>query len=65
MRYQVNVTKRGKTTVSEPMESYGAALTMAQAAAKGGAKVVTITRDDEGADHPDNAGKFFLHRIIK
>lgn len=27
--------------------------------------VVTILRDSEGEDHPDNAGKFFLHRIVK
>lgn len=29
------------------------------------AKVVTILRDSGGEDHPDNAGKFFLHRIVK
>lgn len=28
-------------------------------------KVITILRDSEWEDHPDNAGKFFLHRIIK
>ena len=28
-------------------------------------KVIVILSDSEGADHPDNAGKFFLHRIIK
>lgn len=27
--------------------------------------VVTVVRDREGADHPANAGKFFLDRIIK
>jgi len=27
--------------------------------------VINIVRDDEGASHPDNAGKFFLDRIIK
>ena len=26
---------------------------------------ITILRDSEGEDHPDNKGKFFLHRIIK
>lgn len=26
---------------------------------------VTVLRDSEGEDHPDNAGKFFLHRIVK
>ena len=25
----------------------------------------TVLRDDQGAYHPANAGKFFLHRIIK
>jgi hypothetical protein len=28
-------------------------------------KVIVIVRDDEGESHPDNAGKFFLDRIIK
>lgn len=28
-------------------------------------KTVTILRDSEGIDHPANAGKFFLHRIVK
>jgi hypothetical protein len=28
-------------------------------------KVVTILCDQKGEDHPDNAGKFFLHRIVK
>jgi hypothetical protein len=28
-------------------------------------KVVTLVRDNEGADHPANAGKFFLDRILK
>ena len=29
------------------------------------AKVATVLRDSQGTDHPDNAGKFFLHRIIR
>ncbi len=28
-------------------------------------KVIVIVRDDEGKDHPENAGTFFLYRIIK
>jgi hypothetical protein len=64
MRYQVNITKRGKTTISEPLTSIHEAERIARAAVDG-AKVVTITADQEGADHPANAGKFFLHRIIK
>lgn len=28
-------------------------------------KIIVITRDSEGADHPANAGKFFLERIVK
>lgn len=35
----------------------------AHAAAK--SKVITITRDNQGLDHPLNAGKFFLYQIIK
>ena len=29
------------------------------------AKVIVILEDKEGSDHIDNAGKFFLKRIIK
>ena len=66
MRYQVNVTRKGKTTVSAPMAHIGYARTEARKeAAVKGTSVVTITRDSEGADHPANAGKFFLHEIIK
>jgi hypothetical protein len=28
-------------------------------------KTMTVLRDSEGADHPDNAGKFFLYQIVK
>lgn len=28
-------------------------------------KAVTILRDSQGEDHPDNTGKFFLYRIVK
>lgn len=28
-------------------------------------EVIVILADAEGADHPDNAGKFFLRRIVK
>jgi hypothetical protein len=63
-RYKVNVTRRGKTTESEPFTSYDAALAEANREART-ARVVTITKDQEGADHPANAGKFFLERIIK
>ena len=28
-------------------------------------KAIVILADSEGADHQDNAGKFFLHKIIK
>lgn len=28
-------------------------------------KTVVILQDSEGADHPDNAGKFFLEQILK
>lgn len=29
------------------------------------AKTILILRDQEGTDHIDNTGKFFLYRIIK
>jgi len=28
-------------------------------------KTLSILRDSEGSDHPDNAGKWFLERIVK
>lgn len=37
----------------------------AQEEADAGAKFAVVLRDSQGEDHPDNAGKFFLHRIIK
>jgi hypothetical protein len=30
-----------------------------------GAVFAAILRDSQGTDHPDNAGKFFLHRYVK
>ena len=32
---------------------------------KSKAKVITILKDQEGADHPENAGKYFLDLIVK
>ena len=29
------------------------------------ARTAVVLRDSQGADHPDNAGKFFLQRIIR
>lgn len=63
LQYKVSATKRGKTTESEPM-------TLDQAVIAGHAvapscKVVTILKEDDGSGHPDNKGKWFLHRIVK
>lgn len=64
-RYQVKSVKRGKVTLTDAT-TRGAALQFADKLLKaGGYSVITILRDSEGADHPENAGKFFLDLIVK
>ncbi len=65
MRYKAQASFRGKLTESEPCteaQAYNTALAWKR---DGKFTTITITQDSEGADHPSNAGKFFLHRIIK
>lgn len=31
----------------------------------GSCKTIVILSDSQGDDHPDNAGKYFLHTIVK
>jgi hypothetical protein len=55
-----------KLTETEPTKNQNVASGQAGELLKSGKfKVITIVRDSEGEDHPSNAGKFFLHRIIK
>lgn len=67
MKYQVQATDKrtGKTlTTDEPTieRAESAAWTRLQEKRY---KTIVILQDQEGADHPDNAGKYFLHRIVK
>lgn len=54
-------------TESESMDTIHDALQCAEQNAKAPGSVgsIFILRDSEGADHPDNNGKFFLHQIYK
>ena len=54
-----------KTQLGEPSERMEAAMLDASRAVRSGNRSVTILCDEQGADHSDNAGKFFLYRIIK
>jgi len=68
MRYKVNAyaKRTRKLTETEPTDNVTVAMSQGNALASSGKyKVVTILYDSEGADYTDNAGKFFLHRIIK
>jgi hypothetical protein len=56
----------GKICESDVFASYAAALNDAifiQTIVD--VKTMTILKDSEGFDHPLNAGKFFIYRIIK
>jgi len=54
----------GSYAESAPSEHIGDAIKAASEFEKK-YTAVTILIDRRGADHPDNSGKFFLHRIIK
>ncbi len=58
--------KRNRQTQheTEPTREIGKAIQEANSLVSR-CSVITILRDSEGADHPDNAGKFFLDRIVK
>ena len=66
MKYKVySLSKTGLEQESTlPLVSLDYALAEAEAL-KAKSKVVTILRDQEGSDHPDNAGKYFLYLIVK
>lgn len=68
MKYYVSRSKDGSLTKRVPIEgpfiSAEAAATWAKANAKG-FRTVTVLEDRCGTDRQNNAGKAFLHRIIK
>lgn len=59
--YQARWTLKGKEFSGPTEHTPGLAASHIPAAAK----VATVLRDSRGADHPDNAGKFFLYQIIR
>jgi hypothetical protein len=58
-------TKSGKHLDGKPHDNEAHAQTDALEAVRDGAIFASILRDSGGTDHPDNAGKFFLHRCVK
>jgi len=67
MRYIVRCFRDNKLQFESDPSNYSMALHVALKANDDEYKysVITILCDQEGEDHPDNAGKFFLYRIIK
>lgn len=62
--YKCQYTRNGKTFETETLCELGY-VRYAASQLKDKAKTIVILRDSQGADHPDNAGKFFLHEIVK
>lgn len=55
-----------KIKLGEPSSMLSAAMADCwQAINEKGATFAAIDKDQQGADHPDNAGKFFLYQFIK
>lgn len=66
VRFKVKWWKRNRfVKESEPFDNIELAIAFARSANTDGASGITILRDSGGTDHPSNAGKFFLHLIIK
>ncbi len=68
MRYKVTAyaKRTRKLTETDPTDDITVAMAQGnEFASSGKYKVVTVLYDSEGHDHPSNAGKFFLHRIVK
>ena len=68
MRYMVKAYKKHTLALQEGniLSTYAQAFAEAQGFLKSNQyRVIVIAADDEGESHPDNAGKFFLHRIIE
>ena len=63
--FKASASLRGKTVASEPTENLAIAIADAWTFKRGQWKAVTVLRDSRGADHPDNAGKYFLYQIVK
>lgn len=69
--YKAQVTTRvgrkcGETFFTPAFENLSVVMADAVSyASKSYVKTVVVLKDQRGADHPDNKGKFFLYRIIK
>lgn len=65
-RYRVRASRGKRVTESEPTTKDAAyRLARYYAQQRKQFSVVIVTEDQEGADHPANAGQFFLHRIFR
>lgn len=67
IRYGFRMSRRGKVLCEEFGFAIPTGCTWAARANPHFTKAtcVTILRDSGGTDHPDNAGKYFLHQILK
>lgn len=69
MKYKVSWSKDGsignkQDSGEPPFVCLDGAIQLARTKVSENASV-TVLRDSDGEDHPDNAGKYFLHLIIK
>lgn len=68
MRYRIDYTIKRKRTVyvTVPRPTFPSdEIKELQAIHGNKVKTMIVVCDQEGQDHPDNAGKFFLHTIVK
>lgn len=63
--YRSRSVKKGVETLGNPSPMLSAALADSHKAVFNGAIFAAVDRDSQGADHPDNAGKFFLYQFVK
>lgn len=63
--YRARVRIGRKIELGEPSSMLSAAMADCHQAISKGATFAAIDKDQQGADHPDNAGKFFLYQFIK
>ena len=65
IRFCADFRFNGEHRQSPAFEHESQAEAYARQQVREGAKYAAILRDSGGTDHPDNAGKFFLHRYVK
>ena len=64
--YRARIVIKGKVEHGEPTTMLSAATADCwKAVNERGATFAAIDKNQQGADHPDNAGKYFLYQFIK